>query len=93
LLGLPTDWDRCLRAGNYPATTRYNYLLAAVQLGRYLAEYSPDPDADAAADDPADADNVVRPGHAACSYSCRMPPRRSRRRTARFVILVESVIG
>jgi hypothetical protein len=25
-----------LRAGNYPVTTRYNYLLAAAQLGRYL---------------------------------------------------------
>ena len=47
------DWDRSLRAGNYPATTRYNYLLAAAQLGRYLAEYSPDPDADDAAADPA----------------------------------------
>ncbi|WP_433077778.1 tyrosine-type recombinase/integrase [Dactylosporangium sp. CA-052675] len=34
--GLIRDWDRTLRAGNYPATTRYGYLLAAVQLGRYL---------------------------------------------------------
>jgi hypothetical protein len=25
--GLLRDWDRTLRAGNYPATTRYNYLL------------------------------------------------------------------
>jgi hypothetical protein len=41
-----------LRSGNYPETTRYNYLLAAAQLGRYLGVYSPDPDADAAADDP-----------------------------------------
>jgi site-specific recombinase XerD len=32
------DWDRSLRSGNYPATTRYNYLLAAAQLGRYLIE-------------------------------------------------------
>jgi integrase/recombinase XerC len=39
--GLLTDWDRGLRAGNYPATTRYNYLLAAAQLGRYLAKYRP----------------------------------------------------
>lgn len=46
------DWDRTLRSGNYPETTRYNYLLAAAQLARYLAEYSPDPDADDAADDP-----------------------------------------
>jgi integrase/recombinase XerC len=50
--GLLRDWDRSLRSGNYPETTRYNYLLAAAQLGRYLAEYSPDPDADDAADDP-----------------------------------------
>ncbi len=47
------DWDRSLRTGNYPETTRYNYLLAAAQLGRYLAEYLADPDAYAAADDPA----------------------------------------
>jgi hypothetical protein len=47
------DWDWSLRSGNYPETTRYNYLLAAAQLGRYPREYSPDPDADAAADDPA----------------------------------------
>jgi integrase len=52
--GFLRDWDRSLRAGNYPATTRYNYLLAAAQLGRYLAEHSTDPDADAAAGDPCD---------------------------------------
>jgi integrase/recombinase XerC len=34
-----TDWDRSLRSRNYPSTTRYNYLLAAVQLRRYLAEF------------------------------------------------------
>ena len=50
--GYLRDWDRSLRAANHPQTTRYNYLLAAAQLGRYLAEYSPDPDADAAAHDP-----------------------------------------
>jgi integrase/recombinase XerC len=50
--GFLRDWDRSLRAGNSPETTRYNYLLAAAQLGRYLAEYSPDPDADDAAEDP-----------------------------------------
>ena len=50
--GYLRDWDRSLRSGNYPHTTRYNYLLAAAQLARYLREYSPDPDADAAADDP-----------------------------------------
>jgi integrase/recombinase XerC len=47
-----SGWHRRRRAGNYPETTRYNYLLAAAQLARYLGEYSPDPDADAAADDP-----------------------------------------
>ncbi|HKR51922.1 MAG TPA: hypothetical protein VJT72_20550 [Pseudonocardiaceae bacterium] len=40
------------RAGNYPETTRYIYVLAAVQLARYLGEYCPDPEAAAAADDP-----------------------------------------
>jgi integrase/recombinase XerC len=55
--GYLRDWDRSLRSGNYPETTRYNYLLAAAQLGRYLGEYSPDPDADDAADDP---DEVTR---------------------------------
>jgi integrase/recombinase XerC len=50
--GFVRDWDRSLRAGNYPETTRYNYLLAACQLSRYLAEYSPDPEADEAAGDP-----------------------------------------
>src|SRR5262249_40404959 len=50
--GYLRDWDRTLRSGNYPETTRYNYLLAAAQLARYLAEHSPDPDADEAAEDP-----------------------------------------
>ncbi|MEU7803992.1 hypothetical protein AB0J14_28450 [Micromonospora arborensis] len=50
-VGFLRDWDRSLRAGNYPETTRYNYLIAAAQLGRYLGESSPDPDADDAADD------------------------------------------
>jgi site-specific recombinase XerD len=36
--GFLTDWDRSLRSGNYPHTTRYNYLLAAAQLARYLAD-------------------------------------------------------
>jgi hypothetical protein len=45
-------WDRSMRSGNCPETTRYNDLPAAAQLGRYLGEYSPDPDADAAAKDP-----------------------------------------
>jgi integrase/recombinase XerC len=51
--GFLRDWDRSLRAANHPETTRYNYLLAAAQLARYLAEFSPDPDADDAAVDPA----------------------------------------
>ena len=51
-VGFLRDWDRSLRSANHPETTRYNYLLAAAQLGRYLAEYSPDPDADDAAEDP-----------------------------------------
>jgi site-specific recombinase XerD len=42
-----------LRSGNYPETTRYNYLLAAVQLARFLEDCSPDPDADEAVLDPA----------------------------------------
>src|SRR5256885_3278242 len=50
--GYLRDWDRSLRSANHPETTRYNYLLAAAQLARYLGEYSPDPDADAAAEDP-----------------------------------------
>lgn len=50
--GYLRDWDRTLRSANHPETTRYNYLLAAGQLARYLGEYSPDPDADDAAGDP-----------------------------------------
>jgi integrase/recombinase XerC len=50
--GFLRGWDRSLRSGNYPETTRYNYLLAAAQLARYLGEYSPDPDADDGAGDP-----------------------------------------
>lgn len=50
--GYLRDWDRGLRSANHPETTRYNYLLAAGQLARYLGEHSPDPDADDAANDP-----------------------------------------
>lgn len=50
--GYLVDWDQTLRAGNYPETARYNYLLAAAQLGRYLDEYSPNPEAVEAAQDP-----------------------------------------
>ncbi|MET3420863.1 site-specific recombinase XerD [Actinoplanes tereljensis] len=53
------DWDRSLRAGNYPETTRYNYLLAVAQLDRYLLDETDTPDVQAAASDPAD----VRRGH------------------------------
>jgi hypothetical protein len=51
---------------NRPETTRYTYLLAAGQLARYLAEYSPDPEADAAADDPTEVTraDAVRQVHA-----------------------------
>ncbi|WP_190816584.1 tyrosine-type recombinase/integrase [Saccharopolyspora pogona] len=52
--GYLRDWDRSLRSGNHPETTRYNYLLAAAQSARYLAEHSPDPEAAAAAEDPAE---------------------------------------
>jgi len=38
---LMRDWDRSLRSGNYPATTRYNYLLAAGQLANYIEAGSP----------------------------------------------------
>src|SRR6266511_2454885 len=44
-------------------------------------------------DDLAGAENPVRTGQAACSYSWRTPPRRSRRRMLRFVIVFGSVIG
>ncbi|WP_406451381.1 site-specific integrase [Streptomyces sp. NBC_01622] len=52
--GFLRDWDRSLRSGNYPETTCYGYLLAAAQLGRYPGEYSPDPEADDAAEGPTD---------------------------------------
>jgi hypothetical protein len=35
--GFLREWDRHLRAGNYPETTRYSYLLSAAQLCRFLA--------------------------------------------------------
>ncbi|SFT00379.1 tyrosine-type recombinase/integrase [Saccharopolyspora flava] len=34
------DWDRCLRSTGRPETTRYNYLLAVVQLGKYVVANS-----------------------------------------------------
>ncbi|WP_438452939.1 hypothetical protein [Streptomyces asiaticus] len=46
-----------LRAGNYPQTTRYTYLLAAAQLARYLNENAtPDLEAEDAAEDPEEID-------------------------------------
>lgn len=54
MAGFLRDWDRGLRVGNYPETTRYNYILAASQLARYLAGDPEELDADAAADDPTD---------------------------------------
>jgi site-specific recombinase XerC len=48
--GYLRDWNRSLRAGNYPATTRYNYLLAATQLARYLGTVTDDAFAGAAVD-------------------------------------------
>jgi hypothetical protein len=44
------DWDRSLRSRNHPKTTRYNYVLAASQLARYLTG-SP-AEADEATSDP-----------------------------------------
>src|SRR3954454_17684281 len=49
------DWDRTLRGGNYPETTRYIYLLAAAQLGRFLADSADELDTDDAAGDPCEA--------------------------------------
>lgn len=42
---------------------------------------------------PALAENAIRPGQAACRYSWRMPPRRSRRRMSRRVMAFGSAIG
>jgi integrase/recombinase XerC len=36
------DWESSLRAANHPETTRYNYLLAAAQFARFLADSSGD---------------------------------------------------
>jgi integrase/recombinase XerC len=51
--GYLRDWDRTLRSANHPDTTRYNYLLAATQLARYLATTSAEPGFAEAVDDPA----------------------------------------
>src|SRR4051812_48983332 len=46
------DWDRSLRSGNYPETTRYNYLLAVAQLDRFLLDAAGWLDAEDASKDP-----------------------------------------
>src|SRR5215218_4393957 len=51
--GYLQDWDRTMRSRNHPDTTRYNFVLAAAQLARYLKVHSPDYESDAAAGDPA----------------------------------------
>jgi len=56
--------------------------LIAHAVGRWTALPPAPPAADAAL-----AENLVRAGHAACSYSWRTPPRRSRLRMLRWVIL------
>ncbi|MEV6301319.1 tyrosine-type recombinase/integrase [Actinoplanes sp. NPDC051861] len=50
------DWDRTLRGGNYPETTRYNYLLAAAQFGRYLIDNADELEAGEAAADPTEVE-------------------------------------
>jgi hypothetical protein len=53
---------------------RRNYLLAATQLGRYLREYSPDRDADHAANDPCAGDAGAREGVPGLDIETRRPP-------------------
>ncbi|WP_412746001.1 tyrosine-type recombinase/integrase [Krasilnikovia sp. MM14-A1004] len=53
------DWDRTLRARNYPETTRYSYLLAAAQLDRYLLDNAARLNAEDASADPTE----VQRGH------------------------------
>ena len=43
-IGYLRDWHRSLRSANHPETTRYNYLLAVVQLARYLGTAKIDAD-------------------------------------------------
>ncbi|MEU8820618.1 tyrosine-type recombinase/integrase [Actinoplanes sp. NPDC048796] len=50
------DWDRTLRGGNYPETTRYNYLLAGAQFGRFLRDNADGLQAQAAAEDPTEVE-------------------------------------
>ncbi|MDA3644406.1 tyrosine-type recombinase/integrase [Saccharopolyspora indica] len=46
------DWDRSLRSSGRPETTRYNYLLAAVQLAKFLDDRGSDYGFAAASQDP-----------------------------------------
>jgi site-specific recombinase XerD len=55
--GFLRDWERSLRSANYPVSTRYNYVLAASQLARYLAACPPEMGAQEAAEEP---DSVAR---------------------------------
>lgn len=50
--GFLRDWDRSLRAGNYPCTTRSLYLLAVAQLAGFLHDRSAALDATKAVEDP-----------------------------------------
>jgi integrase/recombinase XerC len=50
--GFLRDWHRSLRSANHPATTRYNYVLAAAQLARYLGDHGADLDEARAAETP-----------------------------------------
>ena len=50
------DWDRMLRSGNYPETTRYSYLLAGAQLSRFLVDNADRLQAEDAAEDPTEVE-------------------------------------
>jgi hypothetical protein len=50
------DWDRMLRSGNYPETTRYSYLLAGAQLSRFLLDNAERLGAEEAAEDPTEVE-------------------------------------
>ena len=54
--GYLRDWDRTLRSGNYPETTRYNYLLAGAQLDRFLIESADRLDAGEASENPTEVE-------------------------------------
>nr|WP_157441541.1 phage integrase N-terminal SAM-like domain-containing protein [Actinoplanes awajinensis] len=68
------DWDRTLRAANHPETTRYNYLLAATQLARYLRSPESEYAASGAATDP----TVVKKHHVEMFQSWMIETRSAR---------------